>query len=454
MAYYILKQYELRSSPWQIFSALSPGRHSFFLDSSLSRQAQGRYSFLGSGPFSILKGDKPGIFCRLADLLSRYKIYASRTDIPFLGGAVGYLAYDLGLRLEEKVIPKKKTDSPAPGYYFAFYNKALIIDHLKKKVYIFACGFPEKNRRLNRLLAQENAGSLAGTLACAEKYASGGKGVRSGLKPVVLSSSFSKNGYIAAVKKAKEYIKAGDIYQVNLSQEFSARSTLPAIDIYARLRRLSPAHFSAYLDCGVFQILSSSPERFLQARGRHVFTRPMKGTRPRARDKLSDIRLKEELIASRKDKAELMMIVDLERNDLGKVCSYDSVRVKRLRCVESYRTVYQTTAVISGKLYPGKDRIDLLRACFPGGSITGCPKIRSMQIIEELEPHRRGIYTGCLGYLSFNGNMDFNILIRSILMAGNKISFGAGGGIVADSLPGKEYEETLVKARAMKEALS
>jgi para-aminobenzoate synthetase component 1 len=212
--------------------------------------------------------------------------------------------------------------------------------------------------------------------------------------------------------------------------------------------------FSAYQDCGDFQLLSSSPERFLQLKGRTVITRPMKGTRPRGADRLRDRQLKKELLESAKDKAELLMIIDLERNDLGRVCSYDSIKVRRLRQLESYATVFQTTATIAGRLHKGKDRIDLLRACFPGGSITGCPKIRAMEIIRELEPQPRGVYTGCLGYLSFSGEMDFNILIRTILKKGRRLCFGVGGGIVADSVPEEEYRETLVKAKAMAQAIS
>jgi para-aminobenzoate synthetase component 1 len=256
-----------------------------------------------------------------------------------------------------------------------------------------------------------------------------------------------------AVSKAKQYIKKGDIYQVNLSQRFSASTDMPAFEIYQRLRRVSPSYFSAYLDAGNFQIISSSPERFLSLRSGEVTTRPMKGTRPRAKDRIRDKRLRQQLLKSEKDRAELMMIVDLERNDLGRVCSYDSIRVNTLRELEKYSTVYQTTADISGRLYRTKDRLDLLAACSPGGSITGCPKIRAMEVIEELEPSRRSIYTGSLGYLSFSGEMDFNILIRTILKKGRDIYFGVGGGIVADSRPRDEYKETLVKARGIIEAL-
>ncbi len=270
---------------------------------------------------------------------------------------------------------------------------------------------------------------------------------------VQIKSNFTKQEYISKIKKAKEYIRQGDIYQVNLSQRFQGRVNLSSAEIYRRLRGLSPSYFSAYFDAGDFQILSSSPERFLKLERDTVVTRPMKGTRPRGRNKSEDIRLKKQLLASGKDKAELMMIIDLERNDLGRVCGYNSISVEPLRELEEYRTVYQTTATVKGKLYKDKNRVDLLSACFPGGSVTGCPKIRAMEIIEELESSRRSIYTGSLGYLSFCGGMDFNILIRTILKKEDKVYFGAGGGIVADSKPEVEYEEALVKARAMIEAV-
>ncbi|MBI5144972.1 MAG: aminodeoxychorismate synthase component I [Candidatus Omnitrophica bacterium] len=281
-----------------------------------------------------------------------------------------------------------------------------------------------------------------------------GQGLSLGKQTTELKSSFTQEDYLAAVKKAKEYIKRGDIYQVNLSQEFRAQTDLSAFEIYERLRKKSPSCFSAYFGGRDFEILSSSPERFLKLEADLVFTRPMKGTRPRGENTREDKALKKELLNSPKDKAELTMIVDLERNDLGRVCSYNSIKVEALRELEEYATVFQTTANISGRLHKDKDRIDLLRACFPGGSITGCPKIRAMEIIDELEPQRRSIYTGALGYLSFSGGMDFNILIRTILKKGKEIYFGTGGGIVADSQPQAEYRETLVKAKAMTEAIN
>lgn len=453
MAYYILKSYKLRLNPFEVFAALKERRNSFFLDSSLNTKPQGRYSFLGQEPFYILETKSENPFPKLSRALQQYKILNSKTDIPFLGGAVGYLAYDLGLTLEEKVRPRPKEDTAIPDCFFAFYNNAIIIDHAKNLLYICASGLPEKNYLMSKSLAKENFQQAYALLAKVNPKGPVAKISQSKPEDAQLKSNFSQEEYLAAVKKAKAYIRAGDIYQVNLSQEFSAKTGLSAFEIYKRLRETSPSHFSAYLDGGNFEILSSSPERFLCLKDNQVTTRPMKGTRPRARDKSEDKRFKKELLGSAKDRAELMMIVDLERNDLGRVCDYDSVEVNALRNLEEYSTVFQTTATISGRLHKDKDRVDLLRACFPGGSITGCPKIRAMEIIEELEPQRRSIYTGCLGYLSFSGNMDFNILIRTILKKDNRVRFGVGAGIVADSKPEEEYRETLVKARAMMEAL-
>ncbi len=454
MAYCILKSYKLKVNPFEIFRALKDGRNCFFLDSSLNSGELGRYSFLGIEPFRILSTRNKNPFSELREALSRYKIAASRRNFPFFGGAVGYLAYDLGLTLEPKVRTKNKDSLRLPDCFFGFYNSGIVIDNKKKLIHIFSLGFPEKNYLSAKLLAQKNfkkLHALIGKVGPREPDSAIKKIKDPAVNP---ESNFSRQDYLAAVENAKRYIKMGDIYQVNLSQEFSAKTNLSAFEIYRRLRRISPSDFSAYMDCAGFQIISSSPERFLCVKDNLVTTRPMKGTRPRSSDTSQDRKFRQELLRSAKDKAELMMIVDLERNDLGKVCDYNSIQVDALRNIEEYNTVFQTTADISGELYRNKDRLDLLGACFPGGSITGCPKIRAMEIIEELEPQRRFIYTGVLGYLSFAGDMDFNILIRTILKENNTIKFGVGGGIVADSHPQDEYNETLVKARAMMEAIS
>ena len=455
MAYYILKSYKLKINPFEIFASLKNERNCFFLDSSLnSDYALGRFSFFGIDPFYILEAKNKNPFAKLRELLEEYKIPAANNSIPFLGGAVGYFAYDLGFFLEKSLARKSANDLEIPDCHFGFYNTVLIADNLKKLLYICAIGFPEKSYHLAKSLCESNLKKMHNLLSQINLPKIGNKKNKPKGNPLKLESNFSRKEYILAVNKAKGYIKNGDIYQVNLSQRFQAEMGISDFEIYKRLRQISPSYFSAYLDCRDFQILSSSPERFLSLRGNIVTTRPMKGTRPRSKSKLKDRRLKNELLKSAKDNAELIMIVDLERNDLGRVCSYDSIKVDALRDLEEYSTVFQTTATISGRLHKDKDRVDLLTACFPGGSITGCPKIRAMEIIEELEPTRRSIYTGSLGYLSFSGNMDFNILIRSILKKDDKLYFGVGAGIVADSNPEEEYEETLVKAKAMTEAIN
>lgn len=413
----------------------------------------GRYSFLGIDPFYILETKGRDPFEKLRQLLEEYK-FSSPINIPFLGGAVGYLSYDLGVILEKKVKPKAADAIKLPDCFFGFYNTVVIADNIKNKLYIFSVGFPEKKHHLGKLLCEANVKKIEKLLSQVNALRISAGRSADNIYSVKLSSNFTRDKYISAIKMAKDYIRRGDIYQVNLSQQFNTITDLSSLQIYQRLRKLSPTCFSAYLDAGDYQILSSSPERFLSLERNIVTTRPMKGTRPRGRYSFKDKGFKNQLLNSAKDKAELVMIVDLERNDLGRVCDYDSVKVNVLRELEEYSTVFQTTATISGRLHKNKDRVDLLRACFPGGSITGCPKIRSMEIIEELEPTKRSVYTGSLGYLSFSGNMDFNILIRTILKKAGDLYFSVGGGIVADSNPEAEYQETLVKAIAMKQAIS
>ncbi len=451
MAYYILKSYKLRIEPLQIFEALNKEQNCFFLDSSLnSNYSLGRYSFLGIDPFFVLEAKATDPFPQIREKLEAYHMPQGKSGIPFLGGAFGYLAYDLGFVLENKIKPRPKSESGIPDCLLGFYNTTVVIDHLKGLLHVCVVGFPETKYHYAKLLCEKNLKKINNLLAHAKiENNDSAKEMQPGLK-----SNFSKGEYIRSIKKAKEYIRQGDIYQVNLSQQFKAKSNLSGEEIYRRLRKLSPSFFGSYFNAGDFEIISSSPERFLKVESGLVSTRPMKGTRPRGKDKIQDKALRKDLLKSAKDKAELIMIVDLERNDLGRVCSYDSIKVRKLREAEEYSTVFQTTSTVEGRLYRGKDNIDLLRASFPGGSITGCPKIRAMEIIEELEPSRRGIYTGCLGYLSFSGNMDSSILIRTILKQGNNLSFGVGGGIVADSDPEMEYKETLVKAKAMIEAIS
>ena len=263
------------------------------------------------------------------------------------------------------------------------------------------------------------------------------------------TSQFDRATYLATVGRVLDYIAAGDVFQVNLSQRFTAWGRPEPLDLYLRLKAESPAPFAAFLRWDDLAVVSASPEWFYQTRGDLIVTRPIKGTRPRGRDLDADARLAAELSASPKDRAELIMIVDLERNDLGRVCQYGSIRVRDPLKVESFAQVHHLVATIEGRLRPEIGPIDVIRAVFPGGSITGAPKIRAMEIIDELEPNRRSLYTGAIGYLSRGGSSAFNIAIRTILVEGERASFQVGGGIVADSDPEAEYEETLAKGRGL-----
>lgn len=450
----IWESFDWKESAQALFDRIKDRPNVFFLDSSLRDSALGRYSFLGCEPFYVFKGYGKEAVKELRSLFDKFKLSVPEINFPFSSGAVGYFSYDWGLRLEN-IESRKNGDFPLAEVFLGFYDVIIAIDHWQDKLFIFSSGLPERNY----LLAKKKAGerikkyirelSLSGINPALPGIARG----RFSSDDISISPNLKRIEYIKAINKAKEYIRKGDIYQVNLSRRFCARSFLDAPGLYQRLRRISPSAFSAFLDCGEFQIISSSPERFLSCHSRKVIARPMKGTRPRGRNRQEDKSNKNDLLNSVKDKAELLMIVDLMRNDLGRVCEYGSIKTISLRNLEKYSTVYQTTATIEGRLHKEKDCLDLLKACFPGGSITGCPKIRSMQIIEELEPARRGVYTGSLGYIGFNNNMDLNILIRTIIKKDDKIYFQSGGGIVADSSPQSEYRETLIKAKAMLEAL-
>lgn len=449
---FLYKEFDWKDDNLALYDLFKGYKDCFFLDSSLKSRDRGRFSFIGLEPFGIIKSKNENSFSKLRTELQNYKIKNNNIDLPFLGGAVGYFSYDLAQVLEKKIRLNAEDDLGLPDFYFGFYDLVIAIDNLRKKLIIVSSGFPEKKGYFRKLRAKKQLNFVLEKL----KYLKDIKNKKQKLAPLPFnySSNFTKDDYFKAVKKALGYIAKGDIYQVNLSQRFYARANMDSFCLFNRLRRLSPSNFSSYFDTGGFQIISSSPERFLKVHNRVVETVPMKGTRPRSRDREDDHAFKKELLNSAKDKAELLMIVDLVRNDLGRVCSYGSIKVAKMRSLEAYKTVYQTTATIKGRLYKDKDNIDLIMAALPGGSITGCPKIRSIEIIDELEPTRRSIYTGSFGYLSFCGNMDLNILIRTFLKKDNDIYFQVGGGIVSDSNPQDEYNETLVKAKGLMGALN
>jgi len=454
-------------SPVEVCGLLQDDPFCFFLDSGVDCNRLGRYSFIGSDPFLIFKNQgerneirqgnsieliKGNPFDIVKILISKYRLVTPPDFLPFVGGAVGYFAYDLK-HFVEKLPSQAKDDINIPLCFLAFYDTVIIFDHLEGKVWIASTGFPEESEHLKRIRAKMRLKEFYSKLSAIKRSTRSSKIIYPHQGSIELKSNFAREDYIQTVLKAKEYIAAGDIYQVNISQRFSAKISDPSFELYKRLRVLNPAPFAAYLDFGGVVVISSSPERFLRISDRSVETRPIKGTRPRGKDELEDERLKHELLKSTKDKAELIMIVDLERNDLGRVCEYGTVSVPEIITIETYATVFHLVSTITGRLKEDKDHIDCIKACFPGGSITGAPKIRSMEIIDELEPTQRKIYTGSIGYIGFNRQTDLNIVIRTMLYCDGTVHFQVGGGIVADSDPALEYEETLHKGKALIEAI-
>ncbi len=368
------------------------------------------------------------------DLLRRHMPAASQPGPPgFSGGAIGYFAYDLDLGARRA----GRRDGVLPDMAVGLYDCAMIVDHARRETRLIA-GTAQPH-------AADRAQALAGLFATAGTDRARRADFRVAEPP---RSNFTLASYRRAFGRILDYIRAGDCYQVNLAQHFSAPATGDPWSAYLGLRRLNPAPYAAYLNYPFGQILSCSPESFLRVRGRSVETRPIKGTRPRDPDPARDAELARELQCSAKDRAENLMIVDLLRNDLGKVCAPGSVAVPELFKLESYARVHHLVSCVTGRLAAGHDAIDLLRAAFPGGSITGAPKLRAMEIISELEPAPRSVYCGAIGWLSGNGDMDLNIAIRTAAIAQGRLHYWAGGGIVADSRAEEEYRECLDKAAA------
>ncbi|BBJ00385.1 aminodeoxychorismate synthase component I [Ferrigenium kumadai] len=361
--------------------------------------------------------------------------HAPVDGIPYAGGALGYWSYDLArcmMHLPDVAQDAEGLQLMAVG----IYDWALVMDHqLRTAKLVSHQRYAETAALLPQLLCRLQGEAPSPP----DDFRVRGR----------IESNFTRDSYRTAFDAVQGYLQAGDCYQINLAQRFSAEAEGDAYGAYLELRRLSPAPYSAFLNLPQTQILCASPERFLSVSAGHVETKPIKGTRPRGRDAAEDARLAQELCANPKDRAENLMIVDLLRNDLGKSCVPGSVRVPKLFEVESYANVHHLVSTVEGELAPEHDALDLLRDCFPGGSITGAPKQRAMQIIEQLEPHRRGVYCGVIGYVGFDGNMDTNIAIRTMVYSGGQIRCWAGGGIVADSQWEAEYQETLDKASAM-----
>ena len=474
----------------ELFELIKEKPYSFFLDSGMDPQKLGRYSFLGGEPFlvvssrgseiSLIRGQEHEVqhgspFDVLGKVLELYRLDHCPAPVPFLGGAVGYFSYDL-CHFTERLPSTAIDDLKMPESYFAFYDTIVAFDHLEGKAYLVATGFPEmeEGQRLRRarMRLEETKDwlcprhSVVAVSQCPEQSEGEAKQSRdtncfvataprddTQNKEIMLKSNFTPEEYMKAVNRVREYIAAGDVFQVNLSQRFEADLKISPFKLYKRLRAVNPAPFASYLNFPGAAIVSASPERFLKVKGDLVETRPIKGTRPRGKDSAEDERLAYELVHSAKDRAENVMIVDLERNDLGRVCRYGTVKVTELAILETFPTVFHLTSTVIGRLRRGKSNIDLLKATFPGGSITGAPKVRAMEIIDEIEPTKRSVYTGSIGYLSFNGDVDINIVIRTFLIRQGRAYFQVGGGIIYDSDPEAEYVETLDKAKALIRAL-
>jgi para-aminobenzoate synthetase component 1 len=463
----LVQQLPFHLSPLRVFELLRERPFCFFLDSGMDVQRLGRYSFMGCDPFLVLhsRGDTITIqtadcqqsmtgdpFQVLSGLLSTYKLDSTGLPVPLAGGAVGYFSYDL-CHFIERLPTTAVDDLQLPECYLGFYDAVVAFDLLEERAYVISSGFPELDETRRQRRAQARLEELSALLAQSNLLADLSHIEQPAQDWVALRSNFTPEAYLKAVETARQYIIAGDIFQVNLSQRFETRLSVSPYELYRRLRQVNPAPFAGYLDCGQVTIVSASPERFLKVKGDYVETRPIKGTRRRGSNQAEDEAQAHCLLSSPKDRAENVMIVDLERNDLGRVCCYGSVQVTELATLETFPTVFHLTSTVVGRLRPGNGRIELLRACFPGGSITGAPKVRSMEIIDELEPTRRSVYTGAIGYLSFGGDMDLNIAIRTFIVKDGRAYFQVGGGIVYDSEPQAEYQETLDKAKALIQAL-
>jgi para-aminobenzoate synthetase component 1 len=465
MNYPIIEEIYMAPDTAWCFEGLAERPYSFWLDSGMDPPKLGRYSFMGSDPFLVMRsrGDEVTLsgggaeekkrgnpFDILGELLEEYKIDGAELPVPFTGGAVGYFSYDL-CHFIEKLPARAVDDLNLPECYLGFYDAIAAFDHRENKTYIVSTGFPEMEKERRRYRAEARLAELRNAVMLAPPLPVFSKAPpRRGVSP---GSNFSHEGYLGAVARAREYIGAGDIFQVNLSQRFDVALDMHPYELYRRLRRINPAPFASYLNFGEVNIVGASPERFLKVLGDRVETRPIKGTRPRGKTPVTDRAQSESLLASKKDRAENIMIVDLERNDLGRVCRYGSVKVNELAILETYPTVFHLTSTVVGRLREGKNVIDLLKASFPGGSITGAPKVRAMEIIDELEPTRRSVYTGSIGYLGFNGTADLNIVIRTFIVKDGHAYFQVGGAVVYDSEPEAEYVETLDKGRALMQAL-
>lgn len=435
----------------QLFCPYAEQAWAVLLDSTYPISGQGRYDIMAYDPVCTLEtwGQITTIRrdgCETRSEADPFELLQQQlgpalpsiAELPFNGGALGYFAYDLARRIE-KLPVLARDEERIPEMAVGIYRWAVVVDHARRQS--FLVGYDLSDDLVAELTARF---SRLPESAAASPFR-------------VLQSpqaDMSRQAYAEAFTRIKHYLKEGDCYQINLTQRFVSPCQGSPWTAYQALRRINAAPFSAYLNLPTVQVLSSSPERFLKMVNGKVETKPIKGTRPRKADPVLDNQQIADLAASEKDRAENVMIVDLLRNDIGKICRDGSVAVPELFAVESYAMVHHLVSTVTGELAEGRNALDLLRSCFPGGSITGAPKIRAMEIIEELEPHRRGVYCGSIGYIGFDGNMDTNIAIRTLVHNQDNIRFWVGGGIVNDSEVDAEYQECFDKAAALLKLLA
>lgn len=447
-----IQEFPYQEDSAALFSVVRHRPWSVFLDSGRPACDQGRYDILSADPRVVLVTRGPQTEIRRTGDIQLspddpftlvQEALGPRVEgvdgLPFSGGAIGCFGYDLGRRLER--LPRTAPDTGGlPEMMIGIYDWALVVDHTERRSWLADTDI----RRMRQ---------TAEALECALRQPENEDRVPVFRVLGEVESDMDRGRYLAAIRRIKHYIREGDCYQVNLARSFSTPAEGDAWQAYRLLRRLNAAPFGAYLNTPYCQVMSSSPERFLKVENGVVETRPIKGTCPRGFEPIEDRMLADRLAKSPKDRAENLMIVDLLRNDLGKVCDFGSVEVPEMFKVEHFARVHHLVSTVRGRLAQGETGASLLRACFPGGSITGAPKLRAMEVIEELETQRRGVYCGAIGYLGFDGNMDTNIAIRTLVHAERVVRYSAGGGIVADSDPHAEYREIQDKAAPMLELL-
>ncbi len=455
-------------TPVSAFRKISTAGHAFLLESASGGEKMARYSFIGTKPFmelncrgnqtEIIRNGKKESFedhdpiGTLEKELKKFSPVAVDELPYFTGGAVGYFSYD-AVRYTEKLPVNTVDDLELPDISFMFFDSVVVFDHQEKMIKVIANAFLHETDAEGAYKdAVGRIDSLADMLRTAVESVSEDI-ITNGQIERNFSSNFDKADFLRAVDRCKEYIRAGDAFQIVLSQRLGLETKAKPLDIYRALRVINPSPYMFYLDLGETRLIGSSPEVMVKVDRGRVTVRPLAGTRKRGRSEEEDKRLEEELINDPKEQAEHVMLVDLGRNDVGRVAEYGSVHLEDRMIIERYSHVMHITSSVTGTLRPDKTTFDALRSCLPAGTLSGAPKVRAMEIIEELEPTRRGPYGGAVGYIDFSGNMDTCITIRTILLKGNTVYVQAGAGIVADSVPELEYKETLNKARGLMVAI-